>query len=80
MSPRDRIVIGVFSVLGTVALIAGIIGFLVMAYANSPANRQGNELADIGVLYGGIVGVAGVLIAGAFFITVAIQYRSANRR
>jgi hypothetical protein len=70
----------VLSVVGVLAVAVGIFGFFVMAHANSPTNRHGNQLAEIGVFFGGMIGVAGVLLAAGFALTIANKYRSARRR
>jgi hypothetical protein len=79
MKIRDRVIIVVLSLLGVVALALSVVGFVVMALANSPTNRQGTPYADIGVAAGAVVGIVGVLAALAFFIAAAVRFRAVTK-
>jgi hypothetical protein len=44
-------------------LAAAVGGAAVAAYANSPANREGNPLSAVGVFVGVVIAGAGVIVA-----------------
>jgi uncharacterized membrane protein YhaH (DUF805 family) len=57
-------------------LMAGAAG--VAVYANSPANRQDNPFADIGVVAGVVIATFGTLVA--FVCALALVVRAHQRR
>lgn len=68
------VLLGLFAAAGFVVMLGGI---ALAVYANSPRNRRGNELADIGVAMGVAVAVAaGLVMIGC---VVALLVRSRRR-
>jgi uncharacterized membrane protein YedE/YeeE len=62
----------------TAAGLVLMVGAAVAAYANSPANRQDNPFADIGVVVGVVIAALGTLVA--FICATALVVRAHQRR
>jgi hypothetical protein len=66
--------VAVLVILGYLALLVVALGIDVAIYANSPANRTGNALADIGVLCGVIIAIGAGIVTLAFWVAAVVAY------
>jgi hypothetical protein len=71
-SPVVTALLGVLTAAGAVVMCAGI-GLAL--YANSPRNRNGDDLADIGVAEGIVVAIAGGLLTLGFVVELVVRRR-----
>ena len=62
-----------------VILLAGLVGLAaglgIAWYANSPADRQGNSWADLGVAFGGAIAVVGAIAALTGAVALLVRSR-----